>query len=184
MKSSARSKGVRREGAGPRRSPRMEVATSASREADPARLGRVSPSVLVVDDEPMIRGLLGAILGDAGYRVLEAVDGEDALSVYRQHADDVDLVILDVMMPRMDGRATLQNLKARWPHVKVLLASGFTPEVVGRDLLALDGVLGFIQKPFDQGLLLRWVAEGVRPDGRKGPGRHAGQGPRSLRPAG
>jgi CheY-like chemotaxis protein len=103
-------------------------------------------TVLLADDEPMIRSLGRAILEDQGYRVLLAADGQEAVEVYQRELGQVDIVILDLTMPRLNGRDACRQLTRIDPRVRVLLSSGYAPDTAGavRD----PGVRGFVGKPY------------------------------------
>jgi two-component system cell cycle sensor histidine kinase/response regulator CckA len=104
------------------------------------------PIVLLADDEPMIRTLGRTILEDKGYRVLLAADGQEAVDIYQRELGQVDLVILDLTMPRLNGRDACKELARIDPRVRVLLSSGFAPDTAGAVLEA--GVRGFVAKPY------------------------------------
>ena len=87
-------------------------------------------TILLVDDEAIIRNLGRTILQRYGYRVLLAEDGLEALQVYRQHGEPIDLVILDLVMPRLSGHDTLRQLQQLDPDVRVLFSSGYSAEQV------------------------------------------------------
>jgi two-component system cell cycle sensor histidine kinase/response regulator CckA len=106
-----------------------------------------SETVLLVDDEDTIREVGGELLQAMGYRVLLAGDGEEAVEVYRQHRDQIDVVLLDMVMPSMGGGAAYDQLKAIDPKVKVLLSSGYSIDGEAAKIIA-RGCDGFIQKPF------------------------------------
>ncbi|HTL51347.1 MAG TPA: ATP-binding protein, partial [Planctomycetota bacterium] len=112
--------------------------------------------VLVVDDEDSIRLLLVELLRQNGYLVLDFASGAEAVEYYRRFARDVDLVILDMVMPKMGGRETFAALKAINSNVKVLLASGYSLDGEAQSILN-EGVLAFVQKPFSQSDLLQAV---------------------------
>ncbi len=112
-----------------------------------------SETVLVVDDEAELCDLGQRFLERFGYRVATAGSGEEALEIYRQEAVGIDLVILDVNMPGMGGYKCLQALLQIDPHVKIIMASGYSPDHCERDLLAL-GAHAFIAKPYQLGALL------------------------------
>ncbi len=114
-------------------------------------------TILLVDDEEMILRLARAILEGGGHRVLEARDGEEALAVFEQHRDEVDLVLLDMIMPRKSGRDTLAELHRRAPEVPVVLASGYTP--VGEEELAGLGARAYVRKPYQPLELARTVRQ-------------------------
>ena len=104
-------------------------------------------TVLIVDDEEMIRTLSVAMLEAFGFDTLVANDGEKALEIFRREADRISLVLLDQSMPIMDGLAVLKELRRIRPEVRVLLASGFSKQEVSARFKGL-GLNGFIQKPF------------------------------------
>jgi PAS domain S-box-containing protein len=115
-------------------------------------------TILLVDDEEPIRELGSGLLGRFGYKVLIAGDGETALELYREGKAQIDLVILDLIMPGMGGKRCLEELIRMNPEVKVLISSGFAgdhPE--GKTKQA--GAKGFIKKPFDLGQILRAVRD-------------------------
>ena len=103
--------------------------------------------VLVVDDEPLVRRAARTMLERQGVEVLEACDGEQALEVFAAHRDRVRAVLLDLAMPRMDGKETLRRLRAASPQVRVLLMSGYDEDNVTGGALGRDAA-GFLQKPF------------------------------------
>lgn len=93
-------------------------------EDDPGWTG--SGTVLLVDDEPELRMLGSAMLGQAGLRVLTATDGQEAVECYQQHDGEIDLVFLDAVMPRMDGCEALARIRQIDPRAKVVMISGHT----------------------------------------------------------
>jgi PAS domain S-box-containing protein len=112
-------------------------------------------TILLVDDEAIIRNLGRTILQRYGYKVLLAEDGQDALDVYRRRKGEIDLVILDLTMPRLSGRDTLRQLLEMDPRVRMLFSSGYSAEqVTGPER---DGVLGFVNKPYRPQELARQV---------------------------
>ena len=119
-------------------------------EHTPAALGRV----LVVDDDEMLRTILGRMLSEAGYDVTLAADGLEALGRLRDDGD-VDLVVADLRMPRMGGQALGEHLRARDPGLPVLYISGYAADW-SPDLAAGPGS-AFLQKPFDEEDFLRSV---------------------------
>ena len=104
-------------------------------------------TILVVDDEEYIRCILQTMLEKLGYRVILAVNGKEALEIYAEHQDVIDLVILDLIMPVMNGKEAFDRLRQINDTVKVLIASGHT--TAGDNSFSLQqGLHGFIQKPF------------------------------------
>jgi len=112
-------------------------------------------TVLLVDDEPLIRNLGRAILQRSGYRVLLAEDGLQALEMYRGAPDSIDLVLLDLSMPRLSGRDTLRQLRLIRPTVRAVLSSGYSPEQV--EMTRDEDTLGFVTKPYHPQELARAV---------------------------
>lgn len=100
-------------------------------------------TILVVEDEAVIRYILHIILKRMGHNVLEAGDGAEGLTVSRKFNDQIDLVIADIRMPRMDGPTMVRQLQAERPGMKVLLISGYSAESVPNDLTK-----DFLHKPF------------------------------------
>ncbi len=103
--------------------------------------------ILVADDEEVFRDMLKDVLEYLGYDVLTARDGKEGLEVFKRHQSAIDLVILDMNMPVMDGKEMFRELKKLSPDVKALLATGFTLNGAVQTLMD-EGVMGFIQKPF------------------------------------
>jgi CheY-like chemotaxis protein len=106
-----------------------------------------SETVLFVDDEEMIVSTGREILSELGYRVITALSGQEALDLYSDNSHDIDLVILDMIMPNLTGRETYLKMKSLNPHIRVLLSSGYS--LNDQALAIMDqGCDGFIQKPF------------------------------------
>lgn len=105
--------------------------------------------MLLVDDDKSIRDMGMRMLGGMGFSVLTAADGIEALSVYAEHANEIRVIVLDLSMPRLDGRATLRRLRALDPGVKVLLSSGYSEGDAALQCLAIEcEPNGFVQKPY------------------------------------
>jgi two-component system cell cycle sensor histidine kinase/response regulator CckA len=115
-------------------------------------------TVLLVDDEDMIIDVAEEFLHKLGYKVLVARGGQDAREVYASHADEIDLVILDMTMKDMGGGETYDKIKEINPNAKVLLSSGYAIEGKPAEILE-RGCNGFIQKPFTIGELARIISE-------------------------
>jgi len=116
-------------------------------------------TVLVVDDERAVREAVAAALRALGYRVVSAEDGASAVELFREHAE-IDLVLLDMVMPGMDGRATYLALRALRPEVRVVLTTGFALNEEAQRILDL-GVREFIAKPFSIETLSQIVARSL-----------------------
>jgi CheY-like chemotaxis protein len=141
----------------------LAVAAPPAVSETPARVVAASlhggATILVVDDEDAVRTLARQILQMQGYTILEACDGEEALEVYAQHADAIDLLVTDVVMPRRTGPDLAQRLTEREPTLPVLFLSG-----CNRDDADLGQSLGgrqphFLAKPFRPVDLVRLVGE-------------------------
>lgn len=100
--------------------------------------------ILLVDDEPMIRDIGRAVLTQAGFDVLIAEDGVEAVDLFAREHHRIDLVILDVMMPRLSGRDAFRQMAAIAPQIRVLFATGYCAE----ELTELDGAIGLLTKPY------------------------------------
>jgi PAS domain S-box-containing protein len=112
------------------------------------RAGRVGAgTILVVDDEEMIRKLARSILEQSGYTVIVAENGEQAIRIFREVVGQISAVLLDMTMPVMSGEKTLQQLRDINPDVPVLLSSGFS-EIEARERFPGKAVQGFVQKPY------------------------------------
>jgi DNA-binding NtrC family response regulator len=95
--------------------------------------------VLVVDDDEMVRWSTARTLRRAGYQVLEAGDADEALICMQEHGAHVSLVLSDVIMPKQSGYELGQVLRTRWPHIEVVLISGYTPVAMDRHGIETSG---------------------------------------------
>ncbi len=117
-------------------------------ESDKARaVPRGSETILLVEDEDVVRDLSREILEEYGYAVLTAPDGKEGLRICKEFEGQIDLMITDVVMPRMNGRELAEKLGALRPETRVLYMSGFTDDAIVRHGVLDDGMC-FIQKPF------------------------------------
>ncbi len=113
-------------------------------------------TILLAEDDEMVRDLARRILERAGYAVLEAKDGHEAVALFKQHADVVDLLVLDVVMPHMGGHQAFERIRAQRPEVRALFCSGYSENAVHTDFVLHEG-LRLIQKPYAPAALLRAV---------------------------
>ncbi len=120
-------------------------------------------TILVVDDEPMVRDVARRALTRGGYRVLDAENGRVALEVMAREGKRVGLVLLDLTMPELGGEETLARLTAGWPGVPVILSSGYSAETESGQTVR-DGAAGFIQKPYLPADLLRALRRVLTPE--------------------
>jgi CheY-like chemotaxis protein len=113
-----------------------------------ATLPRGTETILVVEDEAPVRQLVSGLLKAQGYRVLEAATGVKALEVWRQHRDEIDLLLTDIVMPDgMTGRDLAEKVQADKPSLKAIYTSGYSSDIVGKDFVLQEG-LNYLQKPF------------------------------------
>ena len=117
-------------------------------EGSPARLIKGTGTILLIDDEKMILDVGLELLEELGYTVLSAMSGQEAIDVFQKDQDNIDLVIMDMIMPGMGGGETFDRLKEINPAVKVLLSSGYSINGQATKILR-RGCDGFIQKPFN-----------------------------------
>jgi two-component system cell cycle sensor histidine kinase/response regulator CckA len=128
----------------------------ALRESLPLKGG--TETVLVAEDNQDVRELARDVLIEAGYRVIESIDGEDAVQKFMRHSQEIDLVVIDVVMPKLNGKEAFKKITALKPGVKVLYMSGYTSDVIHNKGI-LDEVVNFIFKPLSSTTLLRKVRE-------------------------
>ncbi len=141
--------------------------------AQPLVLGGLAPevaggteTVLLVEDETIVRELAVTTLRERGYKVMQAGNGEEGLQVASEHRGRIDLVLTDVVMPTMGGKEMAQALLKSHPESKVLFTSGYSEEVIGEHGLVRPGI-EFLQKPYLAASLARRVREVL--DGRLSP---------------
>ncbi|MBV9773771.1 MAG: PAS domain S-box protein, partial [Gemmatimonadetes bacterium] len=127
---------------------------------EPAAAGSAdgAETVLLVEDEPTVRLLARKVLQRSGYRVLEAENGAEAIRLFGEHGARVDLVLTDVVMPRMGGVELVGRLTAQVPSLRVVYMSGYTDEAILRNGVREQG-RAFLQKPFSPETLIRKVRE-------------------------
>lgn len=120
------------------------------------------PSVLVVDDEPQMRGVIREILEEAGYVVEEARGGKEGLDRYR--AKPADVVLMDILMPDQDGLESILAFRREFPGSRVIAMTGGSDLIGDFDFLEVAkmlGARGALQKPFDKRALLTAIASEV-----------------------
>lgn len=124
----------------------------------PSRSGgdAMNRTILLVDDDPVVRHLCAQALVREGYRIYEASNGVEAIAVFDEHRDRIDLLVTDMRMPAMGGSELARILRARQPSLKMLCISGFP----GSD--PPDPCTDFLGKPFSRDVLVARVAEILR----------------------
>jgi PAS domain S-box-containing protein len=140
--------------------PRVEAAVAEAVPAAPVRFepARASETVLLVEDDAAVRGLTREVLEESGYRVLEAPGGFEALELAQAFDGRIDLLLTDVVMPRMNGRELARRLHAIRPATKALYMSGYAPGAIVNQGVLEPG-LAFIAKPLRPAELTRKVRE-------------------------
>ena len=134
-----------------------EVAGSAIDKKGAPRRG--TETVLVVEDEPSLRHLAQGVLQGLGYHVLTATNGQDALRVAGEHkGQSIKLVVTDVIMPQMGGKALGKWLKRDFPDVKILFTSGYTDDTIAQHGVLEEGI-EFLAKPYTPDTLGRKVRD-------------------------
>ena len=115
-------------------------------------------TVLLAEDEVEIRGLTKQILEGAGYNVIEAVDGEDAVNKFIKTKDKIDILLFDIIMPKMNGKEAYDRIKKIQPDIKILLTSGYPADFIKKDEIYETG-MNFVSKPISPTALLKKVRE-------------------------
>jgi DNA-binding NtrC family response regulator len=105
------------------------------------------PTILIVDDEEMVRSIAAQIMEKLGYRVVTAASGAAAIEIFEQEHERIDLVILDMVMPGVDGSMVFDEMKKIDDNVNVILSSGYSRDSQANDIMR-RGCDAFIQKPF------------------------------------
>jgi CheY-like chemotaxis protein len=117
-------------------------------------------TILIVDDEATLRKMAGVILERAGFSVLFAKDGQEAVEVFRQHAPKIAAVLLDMTMPVMGGHEALQLIREIQPDVPIVLSSGYA-EAFARKEIGRDTLAGFLQKPYTSARLVASIQQSL-----------------------
>ncbi len=125
-------------------------------------------TIMIAEDDEMVRAFERDVLKGKGYKVIEAIDGEDALKKFNLHKDNIDLVILDVIMPRKNGKEVYDEIRKIDPDVPVLFASGYTFDVIEKKGVEMDKT-EIIQKPIAMDVLLMKVRDILNKKGKKKP---------------
>jgi PAS domain S-box-containing protein len=138
--------------------PASEKQVVREKDAIPAPIVKGSGTILLIDDEKMILDVGLELLDELGYTVISAMSGKEAIEVFQNGRDKIDLVIMDMIMPGMGGGETFDRLKEIDPDIKVLLSSGYSINGQATKILR-RGCDGFIQKPFNMNQLAQKVQE-------------------------
>ncbi len=138
--------------------PLVPVQTQAATKSEPPPPTGGTETILIAEDDEAVRRMTTAVLEDAGYTIVEARDGEEAIKEFSESRKPVHLVILDVIMPKKNGKTVYDEIRRLRPDVKVLFTSGYTADVLETQaLVGLD--VRFLQKPASPRVLLKTVRE-------------------------
>src|ERR1700754_3269248 len=107
--------------------------------------------ILLVEDEERAREVFARILRHAGYAVMEAADGLEALALLEDHLP-CDLVVSDILMPKLNGYALVARIRAKWPNMPIILTSGYLPQDAAKTMM--NGSVEFLPKPLDAAALI------------------------------
>jgi CheY-like chemotaxis protein len=129
------------------------VAPAEVTEEPPAEEVSGTGTVLVVDDEKVVRLAARMILEQSGFTVLTANDGREALEVFREHKDTIDAVVLDMTMPHLSGEEVFGEMRRLRPDVRVVLSSGYDEQEATKRFTG-KGLAGFLQKPYRSDALI------------------------------
>jgi signal transduction histidine kinase/DNA-binding response OmpR family regulator len=113
-------------------------------------------TILIAEDNELVRDLLTSVLSEAGYRVIVAIDGEEAVRKFRDNADSIQLLILDMIMPKMSGMEASYEIRKVRPGIRIIFSSGYAPDIA-QQKVTIEGIFQLIYKPFSPPELLRKV---------------------------
>ena len=126
--------------------------------AVPSPVRQGTETIMVAEDDPDVRAVLGAVLSSAGYTVIEATNGNDAVEVFTAHSGEIDLLLLDVIMPGRNGWQVWEVVRKIRPDMHVLFMSGYTDDIINREGV-LESGMTLIEKPITSGKLLRMLGD-------------------------
>ena len=128
---------------------------------DPLEIIRGTGTILLVDDEANIRLSAAKFLTSIGYTILEASNGQDAIEILKLKSNEIDLVVLDMIMPVLNGIETYERIKNMNIECPVIISTGYIKEIELEKIMK-DGIAGMIRKPFQMRELSRLVAQSIR----------------------
>jgi CheY-like chemotaxis protein len=145
----------------------LPVKHAAAEQLGPDRTGAprqdIPQTILLVEDEDMLRELGVSILESEGFRVLPAKDGVEAIALFETHSDEIGLVVCDLGLPRLGGREAFLKMKENRPGVRAIVASGYLEPAIRSEMLKA-GVIDTIQKPYDFNDLLAKIRSIITPE--------------------
>ncbi|NWF98838.1 MAG: PAS domain S-box protein [Nitrospirae bacterium] len=136
--------------------PLIESKIQQEHQIEQLKIKGGNETIFIIEDDFHVRDLTRKILERAGYRVLEAADGQEAVKIFNEQLNNIDLVILDVIMPRKNGKEVYEELKKLKPEIKVLFTSGYTSDIIHRKGIIKENQ-NFILKPVSPQALLATV---------------------------
>src|SRR5579871_775645 len=151
--------------------PRMDQPASVEAEVARRQLARGTETILLVEDDEMVRNLVRETLEREGYKLIDAADPADAARIAETYRGPIDLLITDVVMPKINGRDLAERITKRRRELKVLYMSGYTDHAIVNSGL-LQKEVAFLQKPFTPAALTEKVREVLEQNGKM---RHAGE---------
>ena len=143
--------------------PASEAVIADNDRAEKERVCAHGETVLVTDDEPMLREVAESMLKSADFNVITAADGQECIEKYLENKDRIAVVLLDMMMPVMNGEETFQRLRLINPNVKVILCSGYNEQDATQKFTG-KGLAGFLQKPYSMELLYSTIFDIISRD--------------------
>lgn len=144
------------------------IEAEAVQEADTRQVKAPSggaETILLAEDDEMVRNLTTTVLREFGYTVIEAVDGKDAVKKFKENADSIKLLLFDMIMPKMNGKDAVDEIRRIGPIIKTIFTSGYAPDIV-REKLSFEEGIHLITKPVTPAELLRKVREVLDEDNR------------------
>ncbi len=133
-----------------------EVVEKPEQEIEKARKG--TETLLIAEDDEAVRSMIVKTLTDFGYKVIEATDGEDAMEKFRENIDDVQLLMLDMIMPKKNGTEVLKAARQLRPGIKAMLISGYPADFIDKKIVPEEG-LHLVNKPIFPTALLKKIRE-------------------------
>ncbi len=125
-------------------------------EPEPAEGIGKKEMIMLVEDELMLMELLKSVFEEDGYRVVTAVDGEEAVKIFNQKKTEIGVVLTDMGLPKLGGWEMFEKLREIDPNVKVILASGFVDQEMRTELIN-KGAKDFVQKPYVPDIILKLI---------------------------
>jgi len=127
--------------------PREQAAPDATADAKKHNGVKEAETILLVEDDEVVRGVVARVLRRSGFTVIQANDGREAIALYKVDGFAIDLIITDLVMPHMGGTELAAAIRSINPRARILFTSGYTQDKVTRDTLLYPGA-AFLEKPF------------------------------------